>query len=228
MKKEKSSTKRIVALCLALIRANKTKILWLTGLFLILMPIHLFNIIFCWILITLMMKTEDECRIDSLHCSLPIRRWDIVISRFLVSLGIILAAILIGLFVLRISSIFSAAGIYPEKILITKNIFFVLFPILLLVSIYFPLYFRYGHQPGIQVSCYTGSLIITAAWVAILYTMVSIASGSWQIRSGIAIIKKSIAVFGIQFFRMYLFVPMALLIFSSFILSMKWYSKREF
>ena len=239
MKEGKSSSKRIVELCLALIGANKTKIFWLTGIFLIMMPIYLFNFIFCWILITLMMKAEDEYRIDSLYCILPIRRRDIVISRFLVSLGIILAAILIGLFVLGISSIFSVASFYPETLRLTQNIFYLLFPIILMISIFFPLYSRYGHQPGIHVSCYTAFFIVFFLWVGLLYVIVSIASGSWQIgidvgmrflliHGTLAIIKKSVGIFGLQGFYMYLVVSMVLFIVISFMLSMKSYTRREF
>lgn len=239
MKEEKSSTKGIVDLCLAHIRANKTKILWMMGLFLIVMPIHLFNFIFCWILITLMMKTEDECRSDSLYCSLPIRRWNIVISRFIVSLGIILAAVLTGLLILEISSIFSVAGFYPEKLRITQNIFFLLFPIVIMISIFFPLYFRYGHQPGVHASCYIASFIVFIFWVGLLYVVASIASGSWQIdismgsrylliHGTLAIMKKSVGIFGLQGFYMYLVVTMVLFIVISFILSIKFYTRREF
>lgn len=239
MKEGKSSSKRIVDLCLAHIRANKIKILWMTGIFLIVLPIHLLSFIFCWILITLMMKTEDECQNDSLYCSLPIIRRDIVISRFLVSLGIILAAILVGLFVLGISSIFSVSGFYPEKLRITQNIFYLLFPIILMISIFFPLFFRYGHQPGIQVSCYTAFFIVFFLWVGIMYVIVSIASGSWQIGIGmgrrfflihgtLAIIKKSLGIFGFQGFSMYLVVTMVFFIVISFIVSMKSYARREF
>ena len=239
MKEEKSSTKGIADLCVAHIRANKTKILWMMGLFLMVMPIHLFNFIFSWILISLMMKTEDECRSDSLYCSLPIRRWNIVISRFIVSLGIILAAILIGLFVLRISSIFSVAGFYPEKLRITQNIFFLLFPIVLMISIFFPLYFRYGHQPGMHFSCYIVFFVVLAFWVGLLYIVVSIASGSWQIDISmgssylliygtLAIMKKSVDIFGLQGFYMYVLVTMVLFMVISFILSIKFYTRREF
>ena len=239
MKEGKSNSKRIVELCLTLICANKTKIFWLTGLFLIMMPIYLFNFMFCWILITFIMKTEDECRIDSLYCILPIRRGDIVISRFLVSLGIILAAILIGIFVLGISSIFSVASFYPETLLITQNIFYLLFPIILMISIFFPLYSRYGHQPGIQVSCYTAFFIVFFLWVGLLYVIIYVASGSWQIGINARmsfllihgprlIIKKSVGIFGLQGFYMYLVVTMVLFIVISFILSLKAYTRREF
>jgi hypothetical protein len=185
------------------------------------------------------MKTEDECRIDSLYCSLTVRRRDIVISRFLVSMGIILAATLIGLFVLGISSIFSVAGFYPEKICITQNIFFLLFPIILMISIFFPLYFRYGHKPGIHVGCYTAFFIVLVFWVGLLYVIVSIASGSWQIdinmgssflliHTTLTIMKKSVGIFGLQGFYIYLVVTLVLFIVISFMLSMKSYARREF
>ena len=154
-------------------------------------------------------------------------------------MGIILAAILMGLFVLGISSIFSVTSFYPEKIRITQNIFNVLFPIILMISIFFPLYSRYGHQPGIHIGCYTAFFIVLVIWVGLLYVIASISSGSWQIGISIgsrffliygtlAIMEKSVGIFGLQGYYIYLLVTMVLFIVISFILSMKSYARREF
>lgn len=239
MNQEKSITKRIVDVCLAHIRANNTKILWLTGLFLIVLPIHLFNFVFCWVLITLIMKGEDNYNTDNLYCSLPLRRSDIMISRFLLSVTIVLAAIIMGIIVLGISSVFSISGIYPGKLRLTQNIFIMLYPLILLFSFYFPLYFRYGYRPGLQMGCYTASLLAIIVWLGLLFVIASIASGSWQIGypegknfsiiiTITLIIKKGVHVLGSHLFHLFIGMSTVILVLTSFILSLKSYSLREF
>jgi hypothetical protein len=185
------------------------------------------------------MKTEDSYNTDNLYCSLPIRRAEIVISRFLLTITVVMAAIIMGLIVLGISSIFSISGFYPEKILITRDILTLLVPIILLFSVYFPLYFRYGYRPGLQVGCYTASLLAFIVWLGLLYIIVSISSGSWQISFSegksfsfmltiALIIKKGFQVFSTRYFYLFIGMCMVSLILMSIKLSLIFYSKREF
>ena len=236
MREEKSSRTRVVDLSLTIINAHRAKILGLTGLFFLLLPIHLFNILFCWILITQITRSEDNYRTDELFCSLPVKRPVIVTARFLVSLVIVLAATVLGFIVFHTALLFT--DFYPRFLEIKPGVFIFLFPIILLISAYFPLYFRNGHRPGVEVS-FTLAFITAALWLGMLYIVVSVVSGSWQLPSeagvklvlvsqALAVINKSIAVFGLRVFHLVLLLTMVLLLLLSFTLSLGFYSRREF
>jgi hypothetical protein len=235
MKKERTNLKSVMCISLALLGAHKTKILGLSALFLLLLPIHLFNILFCWILITQMARSEDNYHIDELFCSLPLKRPAIVTARFLVALLIILAATGLGFIIFHLSLIFT--DFYPRGLEIKPGLFTFLFPILLLISSYFPPYFRNGHRQGVEVS-FTFASLAAAFWLGLLYIAVSLISGSWQLHTEtgvkavlisqvMAILRKSIAVFGITVFHLVLVGTISLLLVISYVLSLRFYSRRE-
>lgn len=80
---------------------------------------------------------DDKHDVNSLFCSLPLRRSTIVQARYLSSLLIILSVI--GL-------VFLISLFYPQKTMGFKDIFLVFFYLVLFFAVFFPFYYKFGSQ----------------------------------------------------------------------------------
>ena len=121
----------------------------------------------------------------------------------------------------------------------TMNWFSVLFPLALIFSIFFPLYFRFGYSKGVMLG-FISTAVVGFLLMGLFYVMVSIKSGSWglaQYTEGkespvlafiTGITGQAMGIFGKQNLLIYLSPLMIPLVVVSILLSIKFYSKREF
>lgn len=196
--------------------------------------------LFVFIVTLILMYTDEKYKTDTLYCSLPVKRSTIVLARYVSLLLTILPGIgLAVLFTFLLKEIWPMGFPPPPEGWTTMNWFSVLFPLALIFSIFFPLYFRFGYSKGVMLG-FISTAVVGFLLMGLFYVMVSIKSGSWglaQYTEGkespvlafiTGITGQAMGIFGKQNLLIYLSLLMIPLVVVSILLSIKFYSKREF
>ena len=163
------------------------------------------TIIACVMLVRNALVLDDQNNIDTLFCSLPVKRSTLVMARYLSSWITIL--VVIGLIVLM--TLF-----YPEKSPAFKDMFLTFFYLTLFFAVFFPFYYRFG----VQLKSDPG--YIAAAVLVLLFMIVLIGSA-------LIIIFEKIDIFKIKFIYFYLCFIMVLFVATSLKLSIRIFRRKE-
>jgi hypothetical protein len=196
--------------------------------------------LFIFIVTLILMYTDEKYKTGSLYCSLPVKRSVIVLARYVSLLFIILAGIgLVVLFTFLLKKVWPIGFPPPPEGWALINWFNVLFPLALIFSIFFPLYFKFGYSKGV-IWGFISVAVLGFLLVGLFYVIVSIKSGSWgfaQYTAGkenlvlafiTGVMGQVVGIFGKQNLLTFLSLLIIPLVYVSIMLSVKFYSKREF
>ena len=196
--------------------------------------------LFIFLATLVLMYTDEKYKTGPLYCSLPVKRSTIVFARYVTLLFTILFGIgLVVLFTFLMKKNWPIGFPPPPGGWTLINWFNVLFPLALIFSIFFPLYFRFGYSKGVMLG-FISTAVVGFLLMGLFYVMVSIKSGSWglaQYTEGkespvlafiTGITGQAMGIFGKQNLLIYLSLLMIPLVVVSILLSIKFYSKREF
>jgi hypothetical protein len=196
--------------------------------------------LFIFLATLVLMYTDEKYKTGPLYCSLPVKRSTIVFARYVTLLFTILFGIgLVVLFTFLMKKNWPIGFPPPPEGWTLINWFNVLFPLALIFSIFFPLYFRFGYSKGVLWG-FISTAVVGFFFLGLFYVTVSIKSGSWglaQYTEGkenpilaliTGVIGQAVGIFGKQNLLIFLSLLMIPLVFVSIMLSIKFYSKREF
>ncbi len=196
--------------------------------------------LFIFLATLVLMYTDEKYKTGPLYCSLPVKRSTVVFARYVTLLFTILVGIgLVVLFTFLMKKSWPIGFPPPPGGWTLTNWFNVLFSLALIFSIFFPLYFRFGYSKGV-IWGFISTAVVGFFFLGLFYVMVSIKSGSWglaQYTEGkenpivafiTGVIGQAVGIFGKQNLLIFLSLLMISLVFVSIMLSIKFYSKREF
>lgn len=155
-----------------------------------------------FILIGNAIALDEKYKLEYLYCSLPLKRTTIVYAKYLSTLLIILAGIILS---------FLAGLLFPKQLLTPGVSFFVLF----FFSLFFSVILPFSYKFGIQLEGDPGKLALVFLFIV----------------SAIAVVTFIIVYFNINIFKIkiiYLSLFLAAFVFVSVKLSVVFYNKRDF
>jgi ABC-2 type transport system permease protein len=156
---------------------------------------------------------DEKSKIDPLYSSLPIQRSTYVLSKYLSTFSIWAGVLLLTFLAQLILSIFIFPGFLRE--ITIRDILYLLFPLTILISMYFPVYFKVG---GIAEK------IIPA--VAIVFS-VAICIGILGILAVASTETDNFTLLNFKHIYLYLIGIMILFLAISIGLSLKFFTKRD-
>ncbi len=144
---------------------------------------------------------DDKYKLDATYCSLPIKRTEIVSSRYISTFAILAAGVLIS----------SAVGLFlPRQLVTLKVAFFVFFFLSMFFSLLLPIYFRFGFQLEMEL----GKIAAVVVLIGFMIVMLDFFSDSKMLRDDGSIV--------------YLALFLVLFVFASLKVSQFFYKRREF
>ena len=161
-------------------------------------------------LVSISIGLDEKSKIDSLYSSLPIKRSDYVLAKYLSTFSIIVIVALSFFLIRLILNQFVIPG--SNKPITIRDIFYLVFPLTILISLYFPVHFKMG-----------GSMEKSARFIVVVVLLV-IGVGAIGF---VVIYSIEIDVFNIKYIYLYLTAIMMVFLASSVGLSMKFYAKRD-
>lgn len=233
-----SGLKTSWALTRAHITAGKTRILLLAMLLGMLMNTFFVTVVFAWSAISLLNRNEAAHQSDAMYLSLPVTRDHVVWSRFISSAVVIALGFALGYIVAGLEHLGMALD--SENLSIAGNTLLTLYPFVLLISVFYPLYFRYGYTTGIYLSTFMLMTPVFVFKVYILHVLSNIFAGKDVVFSGFlpgkdALLNKvgktvigAYQMMGSLWFTLFLMVMMAVMVAVSIKLSLQFYRRREF
>ena len=156
---------------------------------------------------------DEKSRIDTLYSSLPIKRSTYVLSKYSSTFSIWAAVVLLTFLAQLILDTYVFQG-FPRVITI-RDIFYLLFPLTILISMYFPVYFKVGGA---------AETIIPA--VAIVFSL-AIGIGILGILAIASTESDNFTLLNIKHIYLYLTMIMILFLVTSIGLSIKFFTKRD-
>jgi ABC-2 type transport system permease protein len=186
------------------------------------------------------LQIDENNRGETLLCSLPLRRHLLVRARYLLALFFIIASFLLTLITAwLVKYIFPVAAFEPRTLFSLSHIYSWLFPLILMLSVYLPFYFRFGYVKGLFIGL-TGWAIVITTVMGILYLAISLFTGSWSLLADFpgnvkpqifdylkAILARTINTMGLDTFLLLLTATAALLFLTSFLISLKLFKTRD-
>jgi len=134
----------------------------------------LVNVVIAFFLVFVVPIVEDIRRLEPFLCSLPVKRRQVVGARYL-SAGLIVMASLIVMEAAAplVSTVFEIEGARPDILLSPAGALSFLLPLILLLSLFLPLYFRLGLGKALSIlpivilalSALLGAAIRLVAWL---------------------------------------------------------------
>ena len=155
-----------------------------------------------FILIGNAIALDEKYKLENLYCSLPLKRATVVYAKYLSTLFIILAGIILS---------FLAGLFFPEQLMTPGTAFFVLFFFALFFSVLLPFSYKFG----LQLEGEPGKIALVFLFIV----------------SAIAVVTFFIVYFKINILKIkiiYLCLFLAFFVFASLKLSVIFYSKRDF
>lgn len=153
---------------------------------------------------------DENAKIDNLYCSLPIKRSTNVLAKYLSTYSILVGVLLLSTLFQLILTIFSLPG--SHRVITIEGIFYLFFPLTLLISLYFPVHFKIGSMVEKKV-IFIVIVVLSAICLAAIGLLV--------------IYSLEIDVFKIRHIYLYLTMIMIFFLVTSIGLSIKLYSKRD-
>jgi hypothetical protein len=153
---------------------------------------------------------DENARIENLYCSLPIKRSTYVLAKYLSTYSILVGVLLLSTLFQLILTIFSSPG--SLRVITIEGIFYLFFPLTLLISLYFPVHFKIGSMVEKKVI-----FIVIVVLSAICFAAIGL----------LVIYSLEIDVFKIRHIYLYLTMIMIFFLVTSIGLSIKLYSKRN-
>ena len=153
---------------------------------------------------------DESAKIDNLYCSLPIKRSTYVLAKYLSTYSILVGVLLLSTLFQLILTIFSLPG--SRRVITIEGIFYLFFPLTLLISLYFPVHFKIGSMVEKKV-IFIVIVVLSAICLAAIGLLV--------------IYSLEIDVFKIRHIYLYLTMIMIFFLVTSIGLSIKLYSKRD-
>lgn len=153
---------------------------------------------------------DEKSKIDSLYSSLPIKRSDYVLAKYLSTFSIMVIVALSFFLTRLILNSFFIPG--SHKSITIRDIFYLVFPVTILISLYFPVHFKMG-----------GGMEKSARFIVVVVLLV-IGVGAIGF---LVIYSIEIDVFNIKYIYLYLTAIMMVFLAGSVGLSMKFYAKRD-
>lgn len=163
------------------------------------------TVLVCAMLVRNALVLDDQNNIDTLFCSLPVKRSTLVMARYLSSWITILGVI--GLIALMLL-------FHPEKKPSFKDMFLIFSYLTLFFAVFFPFYYRFG----VQLKSEPG--YIAAAVLVLLFMIVLIGSA-------LIIIFEKIDIFEVTSTYFYLGLIMVLFVAASLRLSIRIFRRKE-
>jgi hypothetical protein len=162
------------------------------------------------IFISIVIGLDERTGIDTLYCSFPLKRSTYVLSKYLFTFAVLVTSLLFVLLIRWLIGTF----FYPDapRGISIQSLFYLLFPLTILFSIYFPVHFKMGS--GIETS---------ARFIVVLVLLV-LAIGAVGY---LVVISFEIEIFKIKYIYLYLTTIMILFAGVSLALSVKFFSQRE-
>jgi hypothetical protein len=198
------------------------------------------NVYFAWVIAATFLQTDDKHQIESLYCSLPIKRSRIVLTRYVSVFISISLPVLLSLSIIALIRLIPMEGIQIEGLPIgLRDILGVYLPVLIFFAVTLPFYFRFGYLKGILMA--SVSLLISSLVLSWLFN--SIIGGDKIIQGGKEIytdllstrivdvlasgIIKAAAYIGIHNFLTAVSLLTLLLLTASYGISLKIYAAKE-
>lgn len=165
---------------------------------------------------------EEKGDLNRLYLTLPVKRSTIVAGRYALSLLLYLAGALMGLVLMPLANLISLSKWYPDLtwLLALMNFSFLIQGAMSLAM--YPLLFRLGYQKGKLWGFYIPVILFSAAFVALVEYDYLVAGGMLISNMLCYASEHVIMICGIMFL-----LGLALLL-TSFLLSLRVYSRREF
>ncbi|MCP4155740.1 MAG: hypothetical protein GY757_48895, partial [bacterium] len=241
---------QVFRLCLKDFYVNKGVLLLVYGIYFVFSALifgienefDMIFILFPIIIFEGILRKDDKYNVDSLFCSLPVKRSAQVLARFVVA-----QVIMVAIAVVSYISVIAVRAVVPEIMLQggplvgARLIVLSLFVYGLFISVTLHNYFRFGYlgYPRALITNGIVTSIAAAATWGVLYIVVSLHSGVWELvpYSGkapalpgffIGTAAKAIHQLGECFFFVFLGVALAVFIAVSIVLSIKGYKNRNF
>lgn len=186
------------------------------------------------------LQIDENNRGESLLCSLPLKRNLLVWARYLLALFFIIVSFLLALITAwLVKHIFPVVAFEPKTLFSLPHIYLWLFPLILMLSVYLPFYFRFGYAKGLFIGL-TGSAIVMTAVMGVLYLAISLFTGSWSLLADFpenvkpqvfdylkALLARTINTMGLDTFLLLLTATAALLFLASLSISLKLFKTRD-
>lgn len=185
-------------------------------------------------------QIDENNRGEILLCSLPLNRYLLVLVRYLLALVFIITSFLLALVTAwLIKQIFPVASIEPQTLLTLPHIYSWLFPLVMALSVYLPFYFRFGYVKGLFIGL-TGWVIVMTVVTGIIFLIISLITGSWSLLENFqenvkprifdyfeAILAGAVDTMGLDSFLLLLTAVAFIFFFTSLLVSLKLFSKRD-
>jgi len=170
-------------ICLAELRVNILKYIVMTCLLFGLIHINMINILFSWMLVSMSMKMDLNYGVEKMYCSLPVKRSHVVLGQWLTAIVVIGGGLLLAL----ISDLIFGMKWPSKKIIndtfnipfLSLDILTVLFPLFIVLSIYFVLFYRMKSRNNLNMTVYLLSFIPVVVWIFVLSVFIGIKTGDW-------------------------------------------------
>ena len=161
----------------------------------------LIPVFFAFVLVGNAIALDEKYKLENLFCSLPLKRSTIVYAKYLSTLFIILAGIILS---------FLAGLFFPEKIMTLKVSFFIVFFFFLFFSVLLPINYKFG----LQLEGEPGKAALVLLFILVLIAVTAFLLSHFNIN----ILKIKI---------IYLSLFLVMIVVSSLELSLVLYKKRD-